>query len=647
MQKKLSMLVFCIIFYTAINAQEKEMSSYSLPNVTLTGVRITERVSFKNTYIDSLVIRENISSNLGELLALKTPIFIKNYGVGGASTPSFRGTGASHTQIYWNGVNLNSPMLGQVDLSLFPVAISDEIEVNFGGSSLAYGTGGLGGALQMNSAPKWGDNLLVNASQTFASYGNYITNFSITTGNIFIQNTVKAYYKSGKNDFEFINVYQKDYPTWKNVHAEQTQYGFVDEFDWRINENNSTGAKIWVQSADRNLPPSMDKNISYANQKDASFRSVIFHKYNKEKLHSDINLSYIKDYLYYYDDRTKIESESKVDIVQSRGNLTYDYSGKLHLKTGYSLNYNKANADNYRDLNSGEKVLRTQNTIDILAGLEWIPINNMSVSALIRQQWIDGDRKPFLPSLGVDYKLYNNSRNSFSLKSNLTRNFHAPSLNDKYWFPVGNPNLLPEDGWQGEFGSTWEQKNNSSSPWTNLISVTAFAAIINNWIIWKPGVSNLWRPENMKKVFSRGIEIVAKSNYVIGDVKLEGYGSFSFTKSENQEPYNNLDNSVGQQLIYTPVENIQGYLSARYQGWNIMFEQQIAGERNVQTDGSEYLPAYFISNFVIGKDIRVNNKQKLNIRFKTNNIFNYYYQSIARKPMMGRNYMLTISYSLI
>ena len=647
MQKKLSMLVFCIIFYTAINAQEKEMSSYSLPNVTLTGVRITERVSFKNTYIDSLVIRENISSNLGELLALKTPIFIKNYGVGGASTPSFRGTGASHTQIYWNGVNLNSPMLGQVDLSLFPVAISDEIEVNFGGSSLAYGTGGLGGALQMNSAPKWGDNLLVNASQTFASYGNYITNFSITTGNIFIQNTVKAYYKSGKNDFEFINVYQKDYPTWKNVHAEQTQYGFVDEFDWRINENNSTGAKIWVQSADRNLPPSMDKNISYANQKDASFRSVIFHKYNKEKLHSDINLSYIKDYLYYYDDRTKIESESKVDIVQSRGNLTYDYSGKLHLKTGYSLNYNKANADNYRDLNSGEKVLRTQNTIDILAGLEWIPINNMSVSALIRQQWIDGDRKPFLPSLGVDYKLYNNSRNSFSLKSNLTRNFHAPSLNDKYWFPVGNPNLLPEDGWQGEFGSTWEQKNNSSSPWTNLVSVTAFAAIINNWIIWKPGVSNLWRPENMKKVFSRGIEIVAKSNYVIGDVKLEGYGSFSFTKSENQEPYNNLDNSVGQQLIYTPVENIQGYLSARYQGWNIMFEQQIAGERNVQTDGSEYLPAYFISNFVIGKDIRVNNKQKLNIRFKTNNIFNYYYQSIARKPMMGRNYMLTISYSLI
>ena len=42
----------------------------------------------------------------------------------------------------------------------------------------------------------------------------------------------------------------------------EEQYGFLDEFDWKINDEHQLGAKIWMQAADRNLPPSMDKNVS-------------------------------------------------------------------------------------------------------------------------------------------------------------------------------------------------------------------------------------------------------------------------------------------------------------------------------------------------------------------------------------------------
>ena len=82
-----------------------------------------EEAGMRETKVDSIVMMEKISSSLSDLLSENTPIFIKNNGRGALATASFRGTAASHTQVVWNGININSPMTGSVDFSLIPVAI--------------------------------------------------------------------------------------------------------------------------------------------------------------------------------------------------------------------------------------------------------------------------------------------------------------------------------------------------------------------------------------------------------------------------------------------------------------------------------------------------------------------------------------------
>ena len=74
---------------------------------------------YKKITIDSSILMNYSHSTLADLLSENSEIFIKSYGMGGTATPSFRGTGASHTQIDWNGININNPMLGQSDLSLY------------------------------------------------------------------------------------------------------------------------------------------------------------------------------------------------------------------------------------------------------------------------------------------------------------------------------------------------------------------------------------------------------------------------------------------------------------------------------------------------------------------------------------------------
>ena len=78
---------------------------------------------FMDHTIDSMVLKDYKLTDISSVISENTPLFVKNYGPGAISTISFRGTGASHTQLLWNDFSINSPMLGQADLSLVPCRV--------------------------------------------------------------------------------------------------------------------------------------------------------------------------------------------------------------------------------------------------------------------------------------------------------------------------------------------------------------------------------------------------------------------------------------------------------------------------------------------------------------------------------------------
>src|SRR4051812_12993113 len=113
---------FCILTGLLSYAQKETTdSSFHLKEVIVTSNRLVNfSAGTKVNDIDSLALAQHNSTNLADLLADESPVFIKSYGLGSLATTSFRGGSANHTAILWNGFNINSPMNGQLDLSLVP-----------------------------------------------------------------------------------------------------------------------------------------------------------------------------------------------------------------------------------------------------------------------------------------------------------------------------------------------------------------------------------------------------------------------------------------------------------------------------------------------------------------------------------------------
>ena len=109
-----------------------------------------EEAGMKETKVDSLVMLKKINMSLSELLSENTPIFVKSNGRGAMATASFRGTAASHTQVTWNGMNINSPMTGSVDFSLIPVYVIDDLNLKHCTAAIADNSGGWGGSISIN-----------------------------------------------------------------------------------------------------------------------------------------------------------------------------------------------------------------------------------------------------------------------------------------------------------------------------------------------------------------------------------------------------------------------------------------------------------------------------------------------------------------
>ncbi|MEM9025027.1 MAG: Plug domain-containing protein, partial [Bacteroidota bacterium] len=120
---------------------------------TLRASPLTVSPPFTQSAVDTALLQDPVNLTLDQVLAATSPVFIRSYGQGALASASFRGTGAAHTQVFWNGLPVNSTVLGQSDLALVPLDWADDIRILHGPASLITGNGGLGGSIQLRTAP--------------------------------------------------------------------------------------------------------------------------------------------------------------------------------------------------------------------------------------------------------------------------------------------------------------------------------------------------------------------------------------------------------------------------------------------------------------------------------------------------------------
>ena len=117
MNKKI--LLFCIVncaFCIVAYAQSTQRMN-NLREVVVWGKRPMKDIGVQKTTFDSIALKENIALSMADILTFNSSVFVKSYGRATLSTVAFRGTSPSHTQVTWNGMRINNPMLGMTAVS--------------------------------------------------------------------------------------------------------------------------------------------------------------------------------------------------------------------------------------------------------------------------------------------------------------------------------------------------------------------------------------------------------------------------------------------------------------------------------------------------------------------------------------------------
>ncbi len=589
-----------------------------LEEVEITGNTIKKfGVGATVTQLDSSVIQKYSQASLASLLSVQSSVYIKQYGAGMLSTISFRGTGAGHTVVRWNGLQVGYPFLGQSDLSLIPLDFANEINLVHGSSSARYGTGAIGGIIDLQSHnPHHGFSVMAN--QSFGSFGASNSTLQISKSGTRGYIKINGLYKKSVNNFPYKS--STDKPLGNQENANYTMQGIQFESAYYINTANSLALSLQSIKADRNLQPSIGSNASN-NQKDTNFWSSFIYSHRLPTGELKAQYGYLYDKINYNGSVTD-SKQHKVDVI-----FEYDFSNAISAELGINSTWVEVLTPFY------ENGSATENRSNIYASLLWQLSTKLDASFNLRQAFVTDYSIPFTPSVGLDYKVVKSTTWQLNAKTQLAKGYKVPTLNDRYWVPGGNKKLAPEESINAEIGL--HLKNSGSLPF--WISATSYKLWVDNWILWLPNGA-VWSPENKRKVEGFGIELETGADKKIGQVQLKGWLNYAYTKSTNKEALDEYDRSVGKQLPYVPYHNGNITSQLNYKNWEFQLNATLTGKRFITTDNETEVPGYALLNFQTAYTIYMGN-WIMRTYIEANNLTNTNYQSIINKAMPGINFL--------
>ncbi len=589
-------------------------------------------VGYKINTVDSLTLKFYSHNSIAEILSEYSGIPVKSYGMGGSAMPNFRGTGSSHTQIRWNGININNPMLGQADISILPVGMVDDIQVYYGGASMEVNSGGIGGSINLETKPSWKKETVLTINPGIESFGRYSGLVKVKSGNLKFQTVTKAFIQHYENSFRYLNAESSSLPVWeKRENSQIRQQGFIQELYYR-NSNQTASARVWYQSADRNLPGSMlTQNVNTPEkQSDESFRTML--NYNIKSGTADylISAAYMISRLNYTNRLVSIDSRNNSETFVFNTGMEKKAGEHTTLKFNINDELTIIKTNNY-----AENAKR--NMVSFTGIIERTFASRVNTSLLIRE--ILSDNKLLIPDLSAGAQLRFSEDKGHFLKANFSRNSKIPTMNDMYWVPGGNSELKNEYAFIYEL--TYELKQKISSPLNLNFDMTFFHNNIKDMIQWYPGKYSYWTAENIKNVKTTGIESSVMMSYSVNNIFSSLKANYSYTKAYSVGSTENANSSSGKQLIYVPQNQANVLFNIKYKKTYTSWIANMVGIRYITPDNSKYLPGYFLNSALIGVKLKLKN-HSLDTTFNIDNIFNVSYQTIAYYPLPGRAYSLKL-----
>lgn len=586
------------------------------------------------THIDTIFVVENgnkdvinvdRADDIIDVLNSNSTYYIKNYGPGQLSTLGVRGSTAGQNSVFWNGVEISSPMLGLIDLSQLSYGGYNQVSISPFGEGQTGNS--IGGRLKLVTQIDSSYQHAVDGDLYIGSYSDYRANASYFYGGDHYNSSTNLHFGKSINNFDFKDNFGN---RKKMSHSEKNEWNFSHGQSWKFSDRGALETHIWARGQDVNIGPAIHQRTSGAEQRDNNYRGIMILRNKYRSLNYKVHAAILHDYIRYKDSLTNTDDSAESTVYTLKLSVSDSYKF-IHFSSGIDSRISYAVSDNY----IGRK---SQNIHSLFFGAEklW---GNQEVRFLLNQYVFDN--KLLVPTFRLNYGAHLNDHLYVGAK--VARAIRIPSLNDLNWKEGGNGELRPEKAWKNELNARYKKNIGNLSI---ISSLSIFNNWTSDWILWRPVSATTWSPINIHKVWSRGLNPKTLFEWR-NTSEFSAFFSLSYewVKATYQNKLSQNDGSKGRQLLYTPEHS--GYLGigGSYKSWNIASALTYKSRSFTTRDNEVYLPKYLLL------DINVNKRSNLfgvaiNTEFGIRNIGNTSYQIISSRPMPLRNYYLKLNFKL-
>jgi len=568
--------------------------------------------------VTSVQYQLNPSSTAKDILNDNPKVVLKDYGPASISTISMRGGNASQVQVSWNGVELNSPMLGLVDLSLVNTNLLNQITISSSLRDFSGITGGLN--LESKSLENLDPNLQVELGMRVKSFNSNDYSFKTSFSKKRYGLSVSAIATRALNDYK--------YP----LGSENRQFGesevkrtglMLSQF---LNTKKIGGFElhVWAQNSFNEIPPTVVQSSSSAFQYDRFLRTQLHHESKFGKIQFRSVFSHALNENDYTDSLNLVFAENRFSRLHGQteiSRLSKGWSQKLKLSV--------------EDIKAVSKSFDEEKSREIYSV-------NYSLAKIFKKNKFQFNSKVSLidGQLFTAYQLFADVylMHDFFIFGGISQSFRAPTLNDLYWNPGGNSDLVPEQAQAAELGL---KKLVVKTKTQASLEITAFSRNTKNWMLWAFNSElNYWSAANINKVNTSGLESQLKLRSQFSEssaIKLSLGGQYVSSIFLESLSLPNIEE--GSQLYYVPNVSLNGELSWEFNELEFFY--------TVNHRSSQEGVLYTLSEFIV-QDASVAQKiatkiAKLTLRINAKNIFNTRYEMVEYRPLPGRYFEIEIN----
>ncbi|PKR81304.1 hypothetical protein CW751_04395 [Brumimicrobium salinarum] len=642
-----------VLFAPFVSSSQSDTTNFE--EVTIRGKHFKAAQKSK---IDAAEISHLAPHDLGTLLQFINGLTIKNYGsIGGMKTLSHRGLGGEHTQLVIDGIPINNPQNGQVNLANISPNNLMHVEVSHQNNNELVPVSSLikSSAVHLKTFDQQFSTspIALRGSFTLGSFGQKEAFASIKQGG-------DKYFVSLTGG---VRAYTGDYPYQINFGAQEIEairrnnalndYHITlgGGYKWRLkNTHHFITSKIKSSSISQELPGAviLYNNMAEEELTTKNTAAQINYRLVSKQWNFKAFAKYNQRFLHYYEPNA-LNSDGFIDNQY----LTHSASSGFHIR--YRLNNFAFHAGNdflYDHLESSRELGRPTR----LSNTSMLKVNysakHFIISAgVFSQYFIDQNEsqthrnnyQKIHPQISIftSDELFTN----LQLLAWYKPSSRAPSFNELYYSQVGSKSLKPEESSQVNLGFKYIK------PYKKLslqLMGNAFKNEVKEKILALP-TQNLfvWSIQNIGKVKILGGDLNLKLQYDWNKdwetgVQVGASYQYAVDISDKNTP------TFNHQIAYTPQWTGNAMLNIRFKLLNIHFSSLYIGERfslNENIAGNR-LSSYLTLDCSASYAFELPKNNTITLQVGVKNLTNASYNFIKYYVMPGRNYFLKIAYGL-